>query len=345
MMALMPLMVPSLLDAFAAPPPRPTAAQVEWQQMELGVIIHYNMATGRGQGCGIGGDSPPAAALFQPSPTFDAAEWMESATALGAKYAVYVAKHECGFCTWPSKVKLPDGRTFPYAVGGPDNATTVDVVASFVRAAKAAAIRPALYYSLGNPIENVFLNSLHLTYEEMQEVTLAQLAELWAPARVGPLAEVWFDGGWAGFQSNITALLTALQPGAIAFGGCDSKGNCVAAPTAGNTRWVGTEAGVAPDPCWSTGVHGAGDPNSSLWNPAESDTTLQNGDNWFYDPGAGLRSLSALADVYHSTVGRNLGSRIWGQKMGSKCTRLAESERGVWFWLKRYSICTPHFLK
>ena len=29
--------------------------------------------------------------------------------------------------------------------------------------------------------------------------------------------------------------------------------------------------------------------------------------------------------------------------MGSEGSRLAESERGAWFWLKRYSICTPHF--
>ena len=34
---------------------------------------------------------------------------------------------------------------------------------------------------------------------------------------------------------------------------------------------------------------------------------------------------------------------MWGQKMGSEGSRLAESEQGVWFWLKRYSICTPHF--
>ena len=31
--------------------------------------------------------------------------------------------------------------------------------------------------------------------------------------------------------------------------------------------------------------------------------------------------------------------------MGSEGSRLAESERGVWFWLKRYSICTPHVNK
>ena len=32
---------------------------------------------------------------------------------------------------------------------------------------------------------------------------------------------------------------------------------------------------------------------------------LQNGDKWFWDPGAGLRTLSELVDVYHGTVGRN----------------------------------------
>ena len=42
---------------------------------------------------------------------------------------------------------------------------------------------------------------------------------------------------------------------------------------------------------------------------------------------------------------RELGSRIWGQKMGSEGSRLAESERIVWFWLNRHSICTPHILK
>ena len=40
--------------------------------------------------------------------------------------------------------------------------------------------------------------------------------------------------------------------------------------------------------------------------------------------------------------GVNLGSRCWGQKMGSEDSRLAERERGVWFWSKRDSICTPH---
>ena len=37
-----------------------------------------------------------------------------------------------------------------------------------------------------------------------------------------------------------------------------------------------------------------------------------------------------------------LGSRIWGQKMGSKGTKLNESEQGVWFSWKRNGICTVH---
>ena len=45
------------------------------------------------------------------------------------------------------------------------------------------------------------------------------------------------------------------------------------------------------------------------------------------------------------TAGADLGSRIWGQKMGSEGSRLADSERGVWFsWKKvRYNniMCTP----
>ena len=52
-----------------------------------------------------------------------------------------------------------------------------------------------------------------------------------------------------------------------------------------------------------------------------------------------------------SVVGRDqsgptsayLSSRIWGQKLGSNGTKLAESERGVWFSWKRYGICTPRF--
>ena len=43
------------------------------------------------------------------------------------------------------------------------------------------------------------------------------------------------------------------------------------------------------------------------------------------------------------SIGLNLGPRIGGQKMGSEGSKLAESDRGAWFWSKRHSICTPLF--
>ena len=46
-------------------------------------------------------------------------------------------------------------------------------------------------------------------------------------------------------------------------------------------RWVGSESGLAPYPCWSTcsyDSYGAGDPDAPTWFAAETDFTLQNGD-------------------------------------------------------------------
>lgn len=48
-----------------------------------------------------------------------------------------------------------------------------------------------------------------------------------------------------------------------------------------------------------------GDPQSPFFCPAECDTTLQNGDRWFYGVNQTLRSLEEMKDVYHKTVGHN----------------------------------------
>ena len=42
-----------------------------------------------------------------------------------------------------------------------------------------------------------------------------------------------------------------------------------------------------------------------MFCPGESDTTLQNGDQWFYNADIGIRTLSELPNVYHATVGHN----------------------------------------
>jgi alpha-L-fucosidase len=303
------LLVPLLLcctpRASAVTVPKPSPSQLKWQQQELGVIIHYNMITGKGQGCpGMGPRglvSPPNASLFQPAPGFDATEWMETINAMGAKYAVYVAKHGCGFCTWRTNATFMNGTRYPYATGGPHGATSVDVVQAFLKAARAANVLPGFYYSLTS---NNFLDHEKVNATEFEYIVMQQIRELWDRESSGELFEIWMDGGYQpNLKANLSALLLAQQPSSVVFNGCDPVNGCLA--DAGNARWIGTEAGSAPPNTWSTGTHyGAGDPNSTIWNPAESDTTLQLGDNWFYN-GPAIRSLDQLVQVYHATVGRN----------------------------------------
>jgi alpha-L-fucosidase len=87
----------------------------------------------------------------------------------------------------------------------------------------------------------------------------------------------------------------------VAFG---AAGLC-----ASPARWVGTESGYAPYPCWSTaadiGAQGAGDPDGGLWIPAETDFTLQNGDSWFFSRTAGVRSIQSLQAMYETSSGHN----------------------------------------
>ena len=68
-------------------------------------------------------------------------------------------------------------------------------------------------------------------------------------------------------KEGLANLFSTLQPHVVAFG---AAGLC-----ASPARWVGTESGFAPYPCWSTvksiSDDGAGDPNGSLWIPAETD--------------------------------------------------------------------------
>jgi len=106
------------------------------------------------------------------------------------------------------------------------------------------------------------------------------------------------------YQKQLTpalrSLFSELQPNVVAFQGP----GLVSSPV----RWVGSETGYAPYPCWSTcdyDAYGAGSPNASTFYPAETDFTLQNSDNWFYNPTSGVRSGAELRKMYETSVGSN----------------------------------------
>eukprot|EP00698_Gefionella_okellyi_P025619 TRINITY_DN9444_c0_g1_i2.p1 TRINITY_DN9444_c0_g1~~TRINITY_DN9444_c0_g1_i2.p1 ORF type:complete len:328 (-),score=60.50 TRINITY_DN9444_c0_g1_i2:126-1109(-) len=168
-----------------------------------------------------------------------------------------------------------------------------------------------------------------ITQDQYTQILLANLRQIWTD--YGELAEVWFDGGYPpGTADLITALLAELQPNAVAFQG----------PGKNVIRWVGTESGHAPTPCWSTSdsdlAYGAGSPTGSVWAPAETDTCLQTtcldserkltphkkqrhservlvspsfgapySGCWFYNPNMCPKSHSELVSIYHDSVGRN----------------------------------------
>ena len=289
-----------------APPPRPTASQLMWSRAEVGAMFTYNLATSAGtQGCNDG-KNPPAPHLFKPT-AFDAEEWVKAVRAMNASYVVFVVKHGCGFTLWDTKTKLPDGSAYAYSVKRETTASR-DLVHEFAAACKKHGIGFGLYYSV---VTNAYLNvaqgkvrgnavppQISVTQNEYFDIVLSQLHELWT--EFGDLFEIWFDGGYQeALKTNITEMLQRYQPNAAAFGGIGVSKNPV--------RWIGTEAGRSPKDTWSTtnSPTGAGQRNGSLFAPAEADTTLQQQDQWFFNPHVEPRTLADLQSVYAQTVGHN----------------------------------------
>ena len=216
----------------------------------MGALVHFNMMT-------YGGCSPDAS-TFHPS-DLDTDQWAESFAAMGVGEAVLVAKHDCGFALWPSDAAEPDGSRYNYSVASSTwSGGDGDVVRRFLDSCNKAGIGAGYYYSLGS---NKYAEAKGWTREELQRVERQQLTELWTRygnRDRGGLAEIWFDGGFEGAMASfVNESLASLQPGAVAFNACVrqrsknvTKADCV---TKNAVRWVGTEAGVAPDPTWSTG--------------------------------------------------------------------------------------------
>eukprot|EP01116_Phalansterium_solitarium_P001463 TRINITY_DN1125_c0_g1_i1.p1 TRINITY_DN1125_c0_g1~~TRINITY_DN1125_c0_g1_i1.p1 ORF type:complete len:636 (-),score=230.29 TRINITY_DN1125_c0_g1_i1:205-1947(-) len=294
-----------------APVPVPTAAQLRYQQNEIMALTHFNMATFFQDGdpaCNAGNwNQSGNPASFAPT-ALDPANWVQSYQAVGAKEAVLTAKHGCGHLLWPSKVTIPSGEPYPYSVGRKNSYIQLDVLALFAAECQAAGIGHGFYYSL---TDNFYLNvdrsqvqpgpllpgQVNVTLQQFYDIAVGHITELWS--NYGNLTEIWFDGGYlTDVADEIRVLLNKLQPGAVAFGGTGVSPNPI--------RWDGTEDGNPSYPTWSTGCDAfSGDPSAPDFCPAACDTTLQEGDTWFFVPGTPVRTLAELIPIYHSTAGQN----------------------------------------
>lgn len=259
---------------------RPSPQQVEWQDLEFGVIIHFGPNTFLDREWGDGTADPHA---FNPT-GFDPEQWMHAIRAAGAKYVVMVAKHHDGFCLWPTEQTDYSVKNSPWKMG------KGDVVGEVAAAARKYGLKFGIYLSPWDRHEPRYGNS-----SEYDKYYAAQLDEL--TQNYGELVEFWLDGaGSAGHVYNFARIIEELrtyQPNTLVF-----------ADTGlfeyGDIRWVGNEAGVVPLENWNViDRHGF-----LRWRPAEADTPLHK-EHWFWHPRdeAALKSLAELVKLYDQTVG------------------------------------------
>jgi len=298
--------------------PLPTKAQQEWADMELGVLIHYDIPV-------FSPDfdfrkrwgDPLDVSIFNPT-MLDTDQWLSTAAAAGAKYAVLVAKHCSGFSLWQTEAHDYSVKSSPWRDG------KGDIVGDFIKSCKKFGIKPGLYYSVAcngyfcvdNP--GTVLSGNEDEQKAYNEMVIKQVTELWT--NYGELFEIWFDGGALPPEKggpDVLSLLLKYQPNAVCFQGPEQFPSIL--------RWVGNESGLAPNPCWSTtnvadgdfcGTEavpeiGIGDPDGRVWAPAETDMPnrylLSNGGGWFWRAGEDdlIFEPDELLERYYTSVGSN----------------------------------------
>lgn len=105
---------------------KPSPQQIAWQDLEFGVIVHFNPNTWLDQEWGDGSASPK---VFNPTHV-DPGQWARAAKAAGAKYLILVAKHHDGFALWPTAQSEYSVKNSPWMGGKGD---VVKLTAAAVR--------------------------------------------------------------------------------------------------------------------------------------------------------------------------------------------------------------------
>lgn len=298
---------------------KPSPKQLEWADLELGVIIHYCVEIYEP---GFGGYKTDAVRTvlnprkFKPT-RLDPEQWVRTAHEMGAKYAVLVANHCTGFSLWQTRVNDYSCASMSWKDG------KGDILADFAAACKKYGMRPGIYYSTGcngyyNINDGAALDHFSDYYKYYVKCVERQVTELWS--EYGELFEVWFDGGIIPPEKggpDLVPLLERFQPDAIAFQGPKEWPH--------NVRWVGNEDGLAPEDCWSATNNGeaaydgtfdnetagVGDPDGKYWWPAETDMPNRDhsasGGGWSWKAGEEEKAFTPehLLDCYLRSVGRN----------------------------------------
>jgi len=260
---------------------KPSPQQVEWQDLEMGAIIHFGPNTFLDREWGDGTADPN---VFNPA-QFDPEQWMRALQSAGIKYVIFVAKHHDGFCLWPTAQTDYSVKSSPWENGHGD------VVRRVEQAARKYGLKFGVYVSPWDRHEPRYSNSAE--YDKYYSAELDELVQGY-----GDLQEFWLDGaGSAGHVYNFPRIIEELrtyQPNTLVFAD-------VALFDYGDIRWVGNEDGIVPYENWNViDRHGY-----LRWRPVEADTPLRKG-HWFWHPNdeSSLKSVPELISTYEQTVGR-----------------------------------------
>jgi len=269
----------------------PTANQLHWADLEIGMFVHF--APNTWQDREYDDRSTPLSAI---NPGIGTDQWAEVARDLGARYVVMVAKHVGGFCMWQTQTSSYGIKETPWKRG------RGDVMADLSASCRRLGLGLGVYLSPRDDTFGAAKGGKCATPEKQaayDAVYRRQLTELLT--RYGDLVEIWFDGS---IVVPVCDIVRAHAPHAAVF-----QGPCA------SIRWVGNEDGFAPYPCWNalpkraaaTGEATArdSDPDGDAWLPSEVDVSIRR-PNWFWSTTdqSFLLTLDQLLEIYYRSVGR-----------------------------------------
>ncbi len=279
-------------SAGSSPRAIPSADQIAWQDLEVGMFVHF--APNTWQDAESDNLSTPLSEIDPKELNTD--QWAQAAISLGAKYIVFVAKHQGGFCMWQTHTTEYSIRNTPWRGGHGD------VLADVSASCRKYGLKLGVYVC---PRDDHFgaktggickTPELQARYNVMYRQQLTEVL-----SRYGAMVEIWFDGSTA---TPVSDILAKFQPHAMIFQG----------PSA-TIRWVGNENGFAPSPCWNgidraeartgTATSLNSDPDGDYWMPNEADVSIRRPD-WFWSTKNTNKVLTVdqLLSVYYRSVGR-----------------------------------------
>lgn len=255
---------------------KPTPQQLAWQELEFGVVIHLGPNTFLNQEAGDGSAEP---GVFQPA-DLDPEQWVLAAKSAGARYVILVAKHQDGFCLWPTRTTAYSVKQSGWQNGRGD----------VVKETAAAARRHGLKFGLS--LSAVDRHEVHpRDPKRYDRLYMAQLREL--AQNYGDLVEMGIDGvdsdGQAyDFEAYIRALRTP-QPNTIVAGRQDFLlvGDArIAQPATENWNVIEQMGALR-------------------WRPGIVRTPLRE-QQWFWHANseAKIKTVDQLVEAYHKSVGR-----------------------------------------